>query len=81
MSRPKPAPVTESELVARIDRKLAANGTALYRKSHAQEHGQARLGRYDLIEVATNHLVRPDVDLETLGREIGALAEGETLTI
>jgi len=81
MSKPNPILVPESELVARIDRKLAPNGTALYRKSHAAEAGQPGLGRYDIIEVATNHLVREDVDLEPLAREIGALAEGEALKV
>lgn len=72
MSSSKSMAVTESELIARIDRKLGSYGRALYRKPQG-------LGSYDIIEVATNHLVRPGVDLETLAREMGALAETEHL--
>ena len=69
MNKPR---ITEMELIARIDHKLAASGQALYRKA-------ANLGpdRFDLITVATNQLVRADVGLEALAREIGAIADDE----
>lgn len=69
MNKPR---ITEMELIARIDHKLAASGQALYRKP-------ADIGpdRFDLITVATNQLVRADVELETLAREIGAIADDE----
>lgn len=81
MSSTKSMAVTESELVARIDRKLGPNGTALYRKPQGKSANPDGVGSYDIIEVATNHLVRRDVDLEALAREIGALAETEHLQV
>lgn len=68
MNKPR---ITEMELIARIDHKLAASGQALYRKPAAAG------ARFDLITVATNQLARADVDLEALAREIGAIADDE----
>lgn len=79
MSIPKPILVTERELITRIDHKLAASGMALCRKPHPMGTESAGPVHFDMIEVATNHLVRPDVQLESLAREIGALADGEVL--
>lgn len=79
MSSAKPIALTESEVVARIDHKLAPRGTALYRKPRETSVHPEGIGSYDLIEVATNHLVRKDIDLEALAWEVGALTETEYL--
>lgn len=78
MSSPVSRRLTERELVARIDHKLAIHGQALYRKPESGPEGP---GRYDVIEMATNHLVRADIALEGLAREIGALADGESVQL
>lgn len=81
MSIEKPILVTERELITRIDRKLAHNGMALCRSPQATAAHGVGAERYDMIELATNHRVRQNVDLEGLAREIGALAEGEALKV
>lgn len=73
MSTPKR--ITEMELIARIDHKLAPSGQALYRKPATA--GQGGADRFDLITVATNQLARADVELRALAREIGAIADDE----
>lgn len=71
--------VTERALIARINRKLSHGGEkfCIARKG-TQLHWN--LGRYYVLDFYRNTVVNSHLDLESYGREIGALSELESLT-
>jgi hypothetical protein len=70
-------PVSARALEQRINRKLAAQGEKLKRcRSDRWRHD---LGDYYVINVDKNIIVFKQVNLEVLGRELGALAPYERL--
>lgn len=70
-------PITHRALVQRINRVLAKEGEQL--KSYRGGKWDSDLGRYYIIDLNRNVLVRGDVDLEALGRKLKVLAEYEAI--
>ena len=70
-------PVTARALIQRINRKLAEEGEVLKAARGAKVEQQ--LGTYYTLDMRTNAVVAKDVDLERLGRELGALKPFEEL--
>jgi hypothetical protein len=70
--------ISESALVKRINRKLRLSGLAVrlapYGSRSFQDHGRC------YVVNDRHHLLRRDVDLESLGRECRALRSGEALS-
>jgi hypothetical protein len=71
-------PITEKALYQRINRKLRVDGEAL-KHSRADSRAWLDLGDYFTVDVRENFVTRHHVDLADLGRELGVLAEWETL--
>ncbi len=72
-SEPLPLVAVKSRSVfCKIDRRLAKLGRQLRRGSH--EHG-----RYYVVDVATGEVVESHVDLEELGKRLGALSRRQRL--
>lgn len=71
----KTVPVSLRALIQRINRKLAAEGECLKKARSAK--AQQDLGDYYIIEISRNLVFGKDVDLEQLGRKIGALKSWE----
>ena len=69
-------PVTEKALYQRINRKLQEQGSALKR---ARASAETALGAYFVVDVQGNYVTQHHIDIEDFGREIGALAEWESL--
>jgi hypothetical protein len=72
--------VAERALIRRINRKLASEGQ-LGAQLHKYRGGRSLidLGNFYVIDRETGFLVKAHVDLEELGREVGALAKSEEL--
>jgi hypothetical protein len=70
-------PVSVRAVTQRINRKLAPGGRQL-RKCRS-ERWRSELGNYYLLDIAHNAVMTRHVDLEALGRELGALEEWETV--
>lgn len=70
-------PVSKSALIARINRRLRYNDQRL--RVARGFWTQWDLGHYWVQDVRRNLVLRKFVDLEQLGRELGALAESEDL--
>lgn len=70
-------PVTTKAVIARINRKLAVDNEQL----RATRGMQMKLdcGDYYIVDFKRNFVVRPNVDPETLARELGVLKDWETL--
>jgi hypothetical protein len=68
-------PVTERALIQRINRKLRQDGEVMKVARGAQAESQH--GRYYTIDLHRNYLIHDHLDPETVGREIGVLAEYE----
>jgi hypothetical protein len=69
-------PITEKALYQRINRKLRAQDEVLKR---ARGNVETTLGDYYVVNVNRNYVAQHHVGLEQLGRELGVLAEWETL--
>ena len=69
-------PITERTVTLRLRQALQAQGKRL-RVTSSQQLRKSGLGRYCII--AANGVIDPDVDLEELARELGALQSWETL--
>ncbi len=70
--------ISVSALVRRINRKIKHQGEVL-RVCPYGSKGFMAVGRYFVSDARTNMLLHADVELEELGREIGALRDTEAL--
>jgi hypothetical protein len=70
-------PVTTRALVQRINRKLAAEDMKL--KATRGMRAVADLGDFYVIDASRNFVVDKDVNIEELGRKVGALQPWEVL--
>ncbi len=70
-------PVSRRALIQRINRRLSDDGEML--KAIRSERWRHELGDYHTIDIPTNSISRKHVDLEALGRELGALQKFEHL--
>jgi hypothetical protein len=70
--------VTERALIKRINRRLARDGEKVRKNSNPRH--LMDLGWYYVVDVWNNWFVASHVNLEQLGREVGALAEWEALS-
>jgi hypothetical protein len=68
-------PVTMKALMARINRKLKANGEIL--KTARSPNVETSVGRYFICDVNRNTITRQRIDPETLARELGVLPAWE----
>lgn len=64
--------ISENTLRARINRVLAHDGLRLAKVREDSRDAEHR-GQWYCLDLARNAVIEWDVDLETLGREIGAL--------
>ena len=71
-------PVTERSVVARVNRRLQAAGEQL--KPARSEQVRAQVGDWYVLDVKRNGVVREDVNLEAIARELGALADWEVVS-
>ena len=69
-------PITVRALTQRINRALEGNNQAL---KAARGLARLQLGHYYVLDTGKNEVARKDVDIEKLGREIGALKDFEKL--
>ena len=72
------AKISERALVARIRRKLAKDGETL-NACRADSRWHSELGYWYIVDTNTNFITARHCDLETLGREVGALKPFEEL--
>jgi len=70
-------PVSARALIQRINRKLQADDQIL--KTTRGARAKSDLGDLYVLDWRRNSVMRKDVDLEALGREVGALADFEHL--
>lgn len=70
-------PVSIRAVIQRINRKLAAVGKKL--KRCRSERSRKSLGDYFVINDAMGVIVERFIDLETFGREVGALSDYEAV--
>ena len=68
-------PISMRALIQRINRKLVADNETL--KVSRGGRAEQDLGRYFIVDVSFNGVVRKNVDPEALGRELGVLHEYE----
>lgn len=72
-------PVSERALIGRINRLLAKKATPeMLLRCREDSRWSNDLGRYYITD-SNRHLRDTDVDIEKLGRELGALKPGEAL--
>jgi hypothetical protein len=71
-------PVTERSVVARVNRRLQANGEML--KPARGEQVRAQVGDWYVLDVKAKGVVREDVNLEAIARELGALKDWEVVS-
>lgn len=71
--------ISESALVKRINRRLRLSGLAVRLATYGSRSFQDQ-GRCYVVN-DRHHLLRRDVDLESLGRECRALSPGEVLSL
>lgn len=80
--------VSESALIRRINRKLAHEGRMGHRlrkaRVHVDRHSgyayeDSNVGRFFVIDIASNFILATHCDLEGLGRELQVLDANETL--
>ena len=69
-------PITEKALYQRINRKLRADGEVLKR---ARGSVETTLGEYYVVNVERHYVAQHHIDLAELGRELGVMAEWESL--
>jgi hypothetical protein len=67
------AKITKRALIQRINRKLDKEGQTLKTNRGFVGAGKHDLGRYYIVDFATNGIIDLDVDLEATGRELGVL--------
>ncbi len=72
------SPVSARAIQQRINRKLAARGETL-KKCPVKSQWFSDLGGYYCVNTNHNHLTSTHIDLEEMGRELGVLAEWETV--
>jgi hypothetical protein len=68
--------ITVSALVKRVNRRLDADQRLRVTRG---ERMRLEVGDFHIIDVSLNAVVRADVDIEDLGRELGALRDNEVL--
>ena len=78
MAKAMKLPVTERSVVARVNRRLQAAGEQL--KPARSEQVRAQVGDWYVLDVKRNGVVREDVNLEAIARELGALADWEVVS-
>jgi hypothetical protein len=71
-------PVTERALLARVDRALAKTGEHLC-KSHPDSTLRHSAGTFYRVALDRSKTVATHVDLETIARELGVMADYERL--
>jgi hypothetical protein len=71
-------PLTETALRQRINRKLRDRGAVLKR---ARASVETTLGAYFVVDINGNFVTEHHVNIEDFGRELGVLAEWESLQI
>ena len=72
-------PVTERALFARVNRALAKQGEFL-RKSRPGSRTESFVGAFYCIDCRRNTVIAYNIDLEAFARELGVLADYETLS-
>ena len=75
--KPDRVPVSVRGIIQRINRNLAPQKQKL--KACRSDRWRDDLGDYYVIDVEINGVLHKHVDLEALGRELGVLAEWETV--
>ena len=75
MAKSTKVPVSERALIQRINRKLRHDDEML--KVARGGRTEQSVGRYYIINFNRNWIVSQNVDPETVGRELGVLAEWE----
>lgn len=70
-------PITQRALIQRINRVLARDGQQL--KAYRGGKWESDLGRYYIVDLNRNRLLRGDVELDDLGRELDVIAGYEKL--
>lgn len=71
-------PVSERALFARVNRKLAKEGQML-RRCKESSRAFSELGHLYIVDTHTNTIIALNCDLESLAREVGAIAHWERL--
>lgn len=74
--------ITENTLIKRINRRLASDGEAV--RVHLCKWNSrwfTDLGRYYLVDVNRNTIEGQHIDIEDLGREVGALGATEEVAV
>jgi hypothetical protein len=83
MSKKQRVPVSESGLIQRINRRLAADDEALRKTKGGRGDGVPRarldLGEFYILNTRRNFVRDKHVDLEKLGRELDVLQSWEYL--
>jgi hypothetical protein len=77
MSAKQTVPVSVRALVQRVNRKLAARGEKLL--ATRSSRNRLELGDYYAVRLNGNSVVAKHVNLETWGRELGALKPWESV--
>ena len=75
--KPKLVPVRIRAVVGRVNRLLAKEGTVL--KKTKGETAREGVGEYYILDLNSNSIRKSNIDLEKTARDLGALAEWETL--
>jgi hypothetical protein len=68
-------PISARAAIQRINRKLRDDNEQVLKARG--DRARQELGEFYRIDVSRNHLVQKDIDLEKLGRELGALKAWE----
>jgi hypothetical protein len=77
MNAPK-VTVSARAVLARVNRKLAAEGSVL-RRCRQGSHNHDDLGDYYMVNLNTNGIFKVQCELEEEARELGVLGEWEVL--
>jgi hypothetical protein len=70
--------ITERALVQRINRALAKEDEVV-KKSRADSRMEMQYGTYYSVNQRTNNIANGNIDIESMGRELGVLKEYEAL--
>jgi hypothetical protein len=70
-------PISERALLARVNRKLAPGMRV--KKTIPNSRAGQDLGTFYQVDLRRNFVIRKDLDLAALGRELGVLADYEAL--
>lgn len=78
MTASQQTPVTQRALLARVNRKLAADGQRM-KQARQGTRAHQDLGDFYVIDLSRNALEASHCDLETWARDMGAMAPYERL--